>query len=144
MPISRGWKRKKLVKNYKRVCAPGSIRTKIVPNGRIVARLTVCCPKGQWKHNDGRCKVGMRAVSLDKPKSRGFGGYLHNRAAEVLGWSVKDTQSVSLAALRDLVRGADPALAAEISESIQAGAHIRGTVAADMSWLGPPPPPRRR
>jgi hypothetical protein len=77
-------------------------------------------------------------------KERGFGGYLHNRAAEVLGWSVKDTQSMSLAALRDLVRGADPALAAEISESIQSGAHIRGTVAADMSWLGPPPPPRRR
>lgn len=66
---------------------------------------------------------------------------MHERIAKALGWTVEQTHGFSLAALRDLVRPVDPALADEISRQIQSGSYIRsGTVAADMSWLGAPPP----
>lgn len=51
---------------------------------------------------------------------------LHERIAEALGWSVKDAQSFSLAALREMVRKEHPKLAHEISQVIQSGSHIRG------------------
>ncbi len=54
------------------------------------------------------------------------GGSLHERAARALGWSVADTQSMSLAALRDVVRPVSPALAEEMSRKIQSGSHIVG------------------
>ena len=62
MPISKGWKRKKLA-NWRRVCAKGSIRR--VRSGKAV--VLVCCPKGKFGRS-GRCKVGMRAVSIDTPR----------------------------------------------------------------------------
>jgi len=62
MPAPKGYRRRKIA-NWKRVCAPGSIRT--VKSGK--ARVLVCCPKGKRKRN-GRCKVGMSAVSLDVPR----------------------------------------------------------------------------
>jgi hypothetical protein len=40
-------------------CSPGSIRTKILSKTK---RLTVCCPRGGFKH--GRCRVGMRAAKI--------------------------------------------------------------------------------
>lgn len=49
---------------------------------------------------------------------------LHERIASALGWTVEQTQSFSLQALRDLVRPVSPKLAAEISEQIQTGAYI--------------------
>jgi hypothetical protein len=64
MPAPRGYKRKKL-KSWRKFCAPGSIRT--ILSGK--ARVLVCCPRSHWKR--GRCKVGMRAVSLDVPRSFG-------------------------------------------------------------------------
>jgi hypothetical protein len=54
------------------------------------------------------------------------GGSLHERAAHALGWSLADTQSMSLAALRDVVRPVNPALAEEMSRKIQSGRHIVG------------------
>lgn len=51
---------------------------------------------------------------------------LHERIAKALGWSVKDTQSLTMHALRDLVRPVDPQLAQEMSHVIQSGAYIKG------------------
>lgn len=51
---------------------------------------------------------------------------LHRRIAAVLEWSTSDVQSMSLPALRDLVRTVDPALAAEITERIRSGRIILG------------------
>lgn len=64
MPIPRGYKRKRLVKSYKRTCAKGSIRT--IKRGKV--RILICCPRGKWKPRARRCKVGTRAISIDKPK----------------------------------------------------------------------------
>jgi hypothetical protein len=50
--------------------------------------------------------------------------FLHQRIAKALGWSVSDTQSMSLPALREIVRPVDPRLAAEISDAIQYGSHV--------------------
>lgn len=50
---------------------------------------------------------------------------LHARAAAALGWSVADAQSLSLQSLRDLVRPIAPDLAADISEAVSTGRHIR-------------------
>lgn len=60
MPLPKGYRRKRL-KNWKRVCARGSVRT--VASGR--ARVFVCCPRGKWSKRT-RCKVGMTAVSIDR------------------------------------------------------------------------------
>jgi hypothetical protein len=49
---------------------------------------------------------------------------LHKRIAEALGWTVEETQSFDLAALRDLVRSTHPKLAYVISDVIQRGDHI--------------------
>lgn len=48
---------------------------------------------------------------------------LHERIA--LEWPVENTQSFSLAALRDLVRPVSPKLADEISLVIASGSHLR-------------------
>lgn len=63
MPVSKGWKRKKLA-SWRKVCDPRSLRT--VKSGK--AKILVCCPKGKWSRS--RCKVGTRAVSIDKPRGR--------------------------------------------------------------------------
>ena len=52
-------------------------------------------------------------------------GTLHERVAKALGWSVRDTQSMSLASLRDLVRPVSMKLANELSAQIQSGGHIK-------------------
>ena len=51
---------------------------------------------------------------------------LHERVAKALGWSVKDARSMSMQALRELVRPVDPSLARELDYMIQSGAYIRG------------------
>lgn len=51
---------------------------------------------------------------------------LHERAAAVLGWTVAQTQSMSLAALRENVRAVDVGLANEITDIISRGDHVRG------------------
>jgi hypothetical protein len=51
---------------------------------------------------------------------------MHDRIAHALGWTVAQSQSFSLAALRDLVRPVDAALADEISDTIRRGDYIRG------------------
>jgi hypothetical protein len=51
---------------------------------------------------------------------------LHERAAKALGWSVRDAQSLSMQALRELVRPVDSALAQEMDYMIRSGAYIRG------------------
>jgi hypothetical protein len=53
-------------------------------------------------------------------------GDLHERVAKALGWSVEDTQSMSMQALRDLVRPVDKDLAREMDYMIQSGAYVRG------------------
>lgn len=49
---------------------------------------------------------------------------LYRDAARVLGWTVEQTHSISLASLRELVRPVDPALAEDISRVIAAGSHV--------------------
>ena len=49
---------------------------------------------------------------------------LHERAAKALGWSVKDTQSMSMHSLRELVRPVDPDLAREMDYMIRSGAYV--------------------
>jgi hypothetical protein len=56
----------------------------------------------------------------------GATGTLHERIAAALGWSVADTQSMSLQSLRDLVRPVNPELAGEITRAIQSGSYIVG------------------
>jgi hypothetical protein len=51
---------------------------------------------------------------------------LHARIASALGWPRTDAESLSLAALRELVRPSHPALAEEISTLIQGGQHVAG------------------
>jgi hypothetical protein len=53
-------------------------------------------------------------------------GSIHERAAAALGWSVEDTQRMSLQALREVVRSVDPALAAEMDQAIRSGSYIVG------------------
>jgi hypothetical protein len=55
------------------------------------------------------------------------GSGVHDRVAKALGWSVRDTQGFSLPTLREMVRTADPALAADISLMLSSGSHIRGS-----------------
>lgn len=71
---------------------------------------------------------------------------LHKRIARCLGWTVDETRSFSLAALREWIHLKDPALCDEISQVIQQGLHLtkptrdpRRVPMPDMSWLGPPP-----
>lgn len=58
MPIPKGWKRKRLVKNWRAYCKRGSIRT--VTSGK--ARVLICRPKKGGK---------TRAISIDTPKRFG-------------------------------------------------------------------------
>jgi hypothetical protein len=49
---------------------------------------------------------------------------LHERIAEALGWTVKETQSFSFQTLRDLVRPVSPKLAHELTVAIQTGSYL--------------------
>jgi hypothetical protein len=51
---------------------------------------------------------------------------LHERIAIALGWSVRDTQSMSLQALRDIVRPVNAKLAHEIDTTIRSGEYLIG------------------
>jgi len=59
---------------------------------------------------------------------------LHERIAQALGWTVQQTQSLSLAALRDLVRPVSQKLAAEISNVIQSGGHLTRNTGRYYVW----------
>lgn len=61
MPTSKGYSHKKLGKSSS--CAAGSFRR--VRSGK--ALVTVCCPKGKWSKSTERCRVGMKAIGLDRP-----------------------------------------------------------------------------
>lgn len=76
------------------------------------------------------------------------GSDLHVQAAKALGWTVTQAQSMSMLALREAVRLVDPALADDMSAEFRSGRLItgkkrssgkRGTIKADMSWVGQPP-----
>jgi hypothetical protein len=62
---------------------------------------------------------------------------LYDRAARVLGWKHTDTHTVSMLALRDLVRPVDPDLAHEMTLAIQSGAYLKGTAAPAAPARGP-------
>jgi hypothetical protein len=51
---------------------------------------------------------------------------LHERVAQALGWTADEVRSMSLAALREVVRPVNPGLAQELSMKIQSGGHIIG------------------
>lgn len=51
---------------------------------------------------------------------------LHERIALKLGWTIEQTRSFSLQALRDLVRPVSSKLAAEIDAQIHSGAVVVG------------------
>lgn len=46
---------------------------------------------------------------------------IHERAAASLGWSLRDTTSLSLHSLRELLRDTSPKLVAEITSEIRSG-----------------------
>jgi hypothetical protein len=50
---------------------------------------------------------------------------LHERIAKALDWPLADVQSMSLAALRELVRPVDKKLADEISAALSGGSHLK-------------------
>ena len=50
---------------------------------------------------------------------------LHTRIAAVLGWTVAETQSMSMASLRELVRPVSAKLAHEITEHIRTGVVVK-------------------
>ena len=77
-------------------------------NGRVVARFA---------------KQHAAEAFVRAQRSPG-GDDLHERIARALGWSVRDTQSMSLQSLCDLVRPVDPALAQEISHVVSGGHHV--------------------
>ena len=56
---------------------------------------------------------------------------IHERAAELLGWTVTECRSFSLAMLRDIVRDRDRKLADDISAVIDGGQHIMGEPAVN-------------
>jgi hypothetical protein len=49
------------------------------------------------------------------------GRNLHERIAEVLGWTVQEAQGFSLQSLRALIRTVDASLARDLSDVIQSG-----------------------
>jgi hypothetical protein len=49
---------------------------------------------------------------------------VHERIAAALGWTLKETQSFSLASLREMVRPVSPKLAHEITVFIETGVSI--------------------
>jgi 3'-phosphoadenosine 5'-phosphosulfate sulfotransferase (PAPS reductase)/FAD synthetase len=80
----------------------------------------------------GHVSETIRQVQFPRPRllNPATGGPvvfdLHQRIATALGWSLSDVRSMSLPSLREMVRSVDPALAAEISDVIQRGAHVPG------------------
>jgi hypothetical protein len=54
----------------------------------------------------------------------GRGHSLHDRAAKALGWTVEETQSMSLQSLREQVRFLDKSLADDITDAIESGRYI--------------------
>jgi hypothetical protein len=68
---------------------------------------------------------------------------LHERIAEALGWSVKDTQSFSFQSLREMVRPVSTKLAHELTVAIQTGSYLVDTEAPRVSSGYDPADPRR-
>lgn len=50
---------------------------------------------------------------------------LHERIAKALGWTLADTQSLSLLTLRDLVRPVIPKLAHEITVTVEGQSFLK-------------------
>jgi hypothetical protein len=89
---------------------------------------------------DDRAALAKRAVSLRAT--------VQDRAAYALNWPLSAVQSMSLQSLRTAVQHVDAGLAEAISDEIQSGRYItqkkrpsgkRGTIKADMNWIGQPP-----
>lgn len=53
---------------------------------------------------------------------------IHERAAELLGWTVAECRSFSLRMLRDVVRGRDQKLVDDISAVLDGEHHVLETV----------------
>jgi hypothetical protein len=75
-----------------------------------------------WKSQ--KKKKALTPNKRQKHRRNGSRTDLQERCAKALGWSLKDAQSVSLLALRDLVRPVDSSLALEISRHIQEGDYV--------------------
>ena len=69
-------------------------------------------------------RPGRQGDGVNAKARKALAGYqpsgLHDRIAGVLGWRVSEVQAVSLATLRELVRGS-PKLAHELDELIRSG-----------------------
>ena len=64
MPIDRTANFTRHRQREPRTCAKGSFRT--IKRGKT--RIVVCCPRGKWSKRSRRCRVGMRAQSILKPR----------------------------------------------------------------------------
>ena len=86
--------------------------------------------------------LGERAArtASPSPSPTTAGGSLHQRIAGALGWPLEETHKFSLAALRDLVRPVNPALADEMSRSLQSGGHLVGSSAPPAATQPPTGP----
>ena len=106
----------------------GKLREAHGMRGVYVCADRNCAPKFYVKqprarHAHARQRIPMPDMSW---LHGGLTGSIHERAAAALGWSVADTQSMSLQALREVVRPVNPALAAEIDREVQSGRYIVG------------------
>ena len=71
------------------------------------------------------CAIGLLDDELALELTRGNAvTSIKQRIADVLGWSPGDTDSFSLATLREWVREKDPQLASDITEVIRRGWHL--------------------
>lgn len=68
MPIERGGPRAKYCRKRivsPRVCDPQSFRIKTIKPG---VKITICCPRGHYNREAGRCRVGTVRQSVLKKK----------------------------------------------------------------------------
>lgn len=101
----------------------GQVHVQVVDWGESIVVLSPDTPNGsgrlQQVHEKGlklaAFEAAIRGILLQS---------MHERIALTLGWTVEETKSYSLAALRDLVRPVSAKLADEISREIHRGGHV--------------------
>jgi len=106
------------------------------PQALMASRQPVAAPMPKWVWGlvgvAGLSAVVLTVVLLKKRRAgAAVADYeeqspLHERIAKALGWSVKDTQSFSLQALRELLRTVSPKLVHEIDQAIRSGEIVKG------------------
>jgi len=117
-PLVHGYSRKSFDKNVKRERGRGVSKKRALG----IAFAT------------GRRAAKRAGVRIPKFLQRNpLDPFLHSRIAKALGWTVAQTQSMSLASLRELVRPVDPELAKDITREMGGGHHVSRRNPADTT-----------